>query len=57
MKKFEIENTTSGFSLGIFEANSEEQALEIMAKEAGYNSYAEACEVAPGDDIVVTEIK
>ena len=35
---YTIENTHTAFILGTYEAESEEQALEMMAQEAGYNS-------------------
>lgn len=49
MKKYRIENRTSGIILGVFEATSAEAALDAMAREAGYASYAEVQEVAEGD--------
>jgi len=45
----EITNRISGQSLGTYEAKDEADALEVMAIEAGYSSYREACEVN-GDD-------
>ncbi len=54
MATFTITNTASGIVLGTYEAADEAGALELMAKDAGYDSYAEAYEVAPGDDLVVT---
>lgn len=35
---YTIENTHTAFILGTFETDTEEQALEMMAKEAGYHS-------------------
>lgn len=55
MKSFTITNTSSGVVLGTFEAATASDALEVMAHRAGYGTYAEACEAAPGDDIEVTE--
>lgn len=57
-KTYEITNTKSGFVLGRYDAETEAEALEIMARDAGYKTYAEACEVAPAEDgeIVVTEV-
>lgn len=47
MAKYEISNTLSGHSFGAYEAEDEAGALEAMAHEAGYSSYAEACEESP----------
>lgn len=54
--KYEIINHLSGHNFGIYEADSEQEALEIMAKEAGYNSYKEACEVASPNGIQVNHL-
>lgn len=64
MKRFEIENITSGVILGEYEAESEADALNKMAQEAGYADFAAAYGTkftAEGvwiaGDIVVTEVK
>ena len=36
--KYTIENTTTGVILGTYEANTEAEALQAMAKDAGYKS-------------------
>lgn len=40
MKRFEITNTNSGIVLGAYEGETAEQALDAMARDAGYPSYA-----------------
>lgn len=59
MTKFEITNTKSGLVLGQYEAATEADALEKMAQDAGYATYAKAQAAAPADDgeIVVTEVR
>lgn len=43
LKIFEVYNPSSGYSLGLFEAETEEGALEACCREAGYETEAEAC--------------
>ena len=57
MKSFEIVNTTSGYTLGIWEAESAEDALDMYASDAGYESFEDACKVASGDDIEAREVE
>lgn len=59
MSKYEITNTRSGLVLGVYEGATEAEALDAMARDAGYADYAECCEVAPAEEgeIVVREIK
>lgn len=56
--KYQIENTISGLVLGVYEASSSGEALELMAREAGYESYQAAQEVVPAapGEILVTEL-
>ena len=58
MKKYQIENTNSGIIFGVYEAESEDMALEELAKDAGYATYAEAYDAFPvhEEEILVTEI-
>ncbi len=58
MTTYKITNAVSGLVLGAYVADSHDGALEAMAIDAGYSSYAEACEAAPVKDgeIVVTEV-
>ena len=55
---YEIRNSISGVVFGNYEASSIEAALEVFARDAGYASYAGACEAAPAADgeIVVIEV-
>jgi hypothetical protein len=58
MKSYQIHNRNSGLTLGVYEANSEADALDAMARDAGYADYADLCEVAPASEgeIVVREV-
>ena len=55
--KYRIENTRSGIVLGEYDAESKSDALDAMARDAGYRNYAEAVSVAPGTDILVTPLE
>lgn len=56
--QYRIENMTSGADLGTYSADSEDSALDAMARDAGYASYADLQQRVPGDEgeIVVTEV-
>lgn len=58
MKKFNICNQHSGVDMGTFDGETESDALDAMARDAGYSDYAEACKVAPAaeGEIIVTKI-
>lgn len=47
MNRYQIENTVSGVILGVYEGETPEQALDAMARDAGYTDHAEAETVAP----------
>lgn len=58
MTTYQIHNSKSGTIIGVFAGATEAEALEAMARDAGYRSYAECCEVAPVAEgqIVLTEV-
>ena len=58
MARFQISNQISGFILGEFDADTAEQALDVMAQDAGYRDQAHALEVLGGDgsDLLVVEV-
>jgi len=45
---YRIVNAQSGLDMGCIEARDESEALDIMAREAGYRDYDHACEVSDG---------
>lgn len=59
MSKYLITNTISGVELGVYEGNTESEALDAMARDAGYSDYAECCDVAPviEGEIVVERVE
>ena len=50
MAHWQIENGVSAVVLGVYEGATEHEALDAMAKDAGYADYAAACEVQPAGD-------
>jgi len=58
MAVYRIINTISGVDLGIFVAGSEGQALDAMARDAGYRNRADAESIAPTlpGELVVSEV-
>lgn len=59
MKTYSIISKTSGQDLGAYEAETPEDALDGLARAAGYVDHHAAC-VASGDDgahLVVTEVE
>ena len=55
-KTYQISNSVSGAVLGDYEAADEMAALDVMAKDAGYQDYADLQSVSPDDDMIVVEI-
>lgn len=47
MTAFHIENCRSGEELGRYYAENAADALNAMARNAGYESFARACELTP----------
>lgn len=58
MSVFNIFNMASGEELGRYFARTSEEALNAMARVAGFENYEQACGVAPGikDQLFVTEL-
>ena len=46
--KYEISNSTSGLVLGTYDGTDEGAALDALARDAGYESYSDACSVSAG---------
>jgi hypothetical protein len=59
MAKFQISNPVSGLILGTYEAASSEDALEALARDAGYKSMADAAETTgeDGSQLTVKEVE
>lgn len=56
MATYRITNRTSGADLGIYVGATAADALDAMARDAGYADHAAASEVAGDDDLIVTEV-
>jgi hypothetical protein len=57
---YRIENKKSGLDLGIYHGRTEGEALEALAKEAGYATYQDMCEVGEvpaEDELRLTEME
>jgi hypothetical protein len=58
MAKYRIENRLSGADIGEYEAETGRDAVEAMARDAGYPSFAAACEATGGDaDEALAELR
>lgn len=49
--------SSAGMEMGVFEGETREEALEAMARDAGYASLAEATEVAGPFEGTVEEVE
>jgi hypothetical protein len=56
MNTYEICNRNSGHSFGFFQAGSKKEALERLARQAGYDSYKEACAVVESTNELVVNL-
>lgn len=58
MATWTIENTVSGLVLGEWEGETAADALDAMARDAGYRDYADLQVRVPADDgeIIVTRV-
>jgi hypothetical protein len=56
MKSFRVHNPTTWHDFGVYEGEAALDALDAMARDAGYADYATACDVA-GLGAVADEIE
>ena len=54
--KFRIYNRTSGQELGTYDGDTETDALDAMARDAGYRDFADACDTVGGDGVVAEKL-
>ena len=55
---YTISNRTSGVVLGVYQGTSKDDAIDSLARDAGYADFFDACESGEdGDDLIVTEIE
>jgi hypothetical protein len=59
MTAYQITNRISGEILGVYRGISEDDALDAMARDAGYADYAACCAAAPAEEgeIQITEME
>lgn len=59
MTTYEISNKTSGQPLGEYEGETEQDALDALARDAGYDSYNDARrqELMDESDLIITPIR
>jgi hypothetical protein len=58
MKTYNITNAVSGLGLGLYGGATEAEALDAMARVAGYRDYEHCCDVVPdgSDELIVEEV-
>lgn len=56
MPRYEISSGITSQSLGVYEAEDEQGALDAMARDAGYQDYADATRQVGDGDLIVEEI-
>jgi len=56
MSKYEVSNSKSAHSFGVYEADSQEAAIEAACKDAGYESKADA-EAVMGHESELVAVK
>lgn len=55
-KTFEVYNPNSGHTLGFYRATDAGDALDVMARDAGYSDYVDMCETVPDGDLRAVEV-
>ena len=51
MPRFQIEVKSSGHVFGVYEGDSEDEAVEALARDAGYTSYRAMCAITDPKDL------
>jgi len=54
--KYHIYNSVSGLDMGVYDGDSPDDAKDALARDAGYDDYASACEVTGPDTLLVTPV-
>jgi hypothetical protein len=59
MKYWNIGNKLSGMDLGVYEGDTPEEALDALARDAGYRDYSDALDQigAKDGELVVVEVE
>jgi hypothetical protein len=55
MTTYTITNRTSGLVLGVYQGATEAEALDAMARDAGYRDFADASEVTGDESDLIVE--